>query len=252
MTQQTTATTTTWSYRIERTGADPERSCLAYGNRDLGPEWSARTLAEVVALENRYAHLYYREGLTVTVWQRGKNDERRPRRTGPCPADAEVFTFGPVPPDAAYGSDLDRDQVTATRRELPETPLTAFRVAAQEDRRRDALETVAEGVHALTSASWYPPVAGDVITIHFEANATIEAFTECYTVIEVNDGTPRKHELLFAGCNPDTAEVRELSGYFAGPGFADPMTAVWMEAGQQRLTIERGGKLVHDGPGSLR
>lgn len=94
----------TWSYRVEKTGYDPERATMGYGNRDLGPEWDYRSVAEEVARENRFAHSYYDEGVTVHVWMRGDEADRRPQRTGPVPEDAQTFQYGerkPATPDPA-------------------------------------------------------------------------------------------------------------------------------------------------------
>lgn len=91
---------TTWSYRVEKTGVDPERATMGYGNRDLGPEWDYRSVAEEVARENRFAHSYYRDGITVRVWMRGDESARRPQRIGPVPDDAKVFTYPEGLPDS--------------------------------------------------------------------------------------------------------------------------------------------------------
>ncbi|MEV3858121.1 hypothetical protein AB0J38_27795 [Streptomyces sp. NPDC050095] len=124
---------------------------------------------------------------------------------------------------------------------MPESPLSA---AAAAKRRRDLageIGAVLEGSRALESAPWSPSRPGDRLTITMEANASEPQWTETYEVTE--DGTELR--LL------DTTAPDGMSGgwYAGAPEFldADPFETPWMEAGPDRLTISRGGTVVHQG-----
>ncbi|WP_405930348.1 hypothetical protein [Streptomyces sp. NBC_00827] len=105
-----------------------------------------------------------------------------------------------------------------------------------------------QGDEALTSAPWYPARRGDVVLVHYEQAGEFPAFGETYVVDDADGGLLGMR--LLAHTLPDTmdpAEVEGMAGCFAVESADCPLYEVWFEAGPQRLTIVRDGRVVHAG-----
>ncbi|MEU3600907.1 hypothetical protein ABZ714_19610 [Streptomyces sp. NPDC006798] len=100
---------------------------------------------------------------------------------------------------------------------------------------------------AYTGARWYPPRAGDIVHVHFERVGDLAASGETY-LISAHSGPE-----LEAG--PPLLDMRRIAhgentgdGEFAAEGSDDPLYDLWFEAGPQRITVVRDGRVVHAGP----
>ncbi|MGW3417027.1 hypothetical protein [Streptomyces phaeochromogenes] len=158
----------------------------------------------------------------------------------------------------------DRTQWVATVPQLAEalhtalygrpsdTPDTRSPLAQAQDAKRarnlggevDAL--MSAGV-ALASAPWYPARPGDLVHIHYEQSGTVPAFGETYVIGPTEADGLVSMLLLSHTCPPDTAGVLGMIGCFATELADDPLYEAWFEAGPQRLTIVRDGRVVHNG-----
>lgn len=129
----------------------------------------------------------------------------------------------------------------------PKSPLDLSLDAKEQRDVEGEVAALLDAEKALTSASWYPPRAGDVITVHHERSGDHTAMRERYTVIEPTGGieTP----VVFNGVEPDNELTRYLTGFYSSDlaDVDDPVMNMWIEAGPARLTIERAGETVHDG-----
>jgi hypothetical protein len=131
----------------------------------------------------------------------------------------------------------------------PKSPLEQSQDAKSNRDLHTEVAALMDGESALTSAPWYPPLAGDIISVHFEPTPSTAAFTEVYTVTAVGRGQTL---LEFTGAEPADHEFASMSGAYAGPLCGDGLMEMWMEAGPARLSVRRGGELVHDGPSAWR
>lgn len=110
-------------------------------------------------------------------------------------------------------------------------------------RRRDfagEIQAARAGQQALESAPWYPARPGDLLHVHYEASGEFEAYGETY-IVEYSEA--QGGQVLRLLC--DTAGVDGYAGAFAPGMVDDPFTEAWYEAGPQRLTIVRHGRVVH-------
>lgn len=139
---------------------------------------------------------------------------------------------------------------TATRRPPPRRRAHAPE-AEDAKRARDLVGEIGalmQGDEALTSAPWYPARRGDVVLVHYEQAGEFPAFGETYVVDDADGGLLGMR--LLAHTLPDTmdpAEVEGMAGCFAVESADCPLYEVWFEAGPQRLTIVRDGRVVHAG-----
>ncbi|MFI6274276.1 hypothetical protein [Streptomyces sp. NPDC050988] len=129
-----------------------------------------------------------------------------------------------------------------------DTPDTRSPLAQAEDAKRardlgGELGALMAGGRALQSAPWYPTRAGDLVHVHYEPAGTMPAFGETYAV-EPRDGFPNSLQLCLIG---HTAPDDSMTGFFAPGPIEEPLYEAWFEAGPQRLTIVRDGRVVHDG-----
>lgn len=133
--------------------------------------------------------------------------------------------------------------------DVPKSPVQAAHDAKASRDLSAELGALTDGYATLTEAPWFPPVEGDIITVHYEAAGQARAFQEQYLVTRPED---REHiALTFTGCAPDSAQIRSMCGFYAGDDFGDPVGDLWMEAGPHRLTITRCGETIHDGPAGV-
>lgn len=102
------------------------------------------------------------------------------------------------------------------------------------------------GDEALTSAAWYPARYGDLIHVHYEQTPAARAFGETYLVEQPQECHPEDLQLQLRLVHHNSPHD-ELSGWFAPSDLGDPLYDLWFEAGPQRLTIVRDGRVVHDG-----
>ncbi|MDX3033019.1 hypothetical protein [Streptomyces scabiei] len=129
--------------------------------------------------------------------------------------------------------------------------------AQEAHRRRDiggVVGTLAHADHHLTHAPWYPVRPGDLVHVHYEAGGQMPAFGETYIVgdaREPGDTAPGLLSMvLLAHTLPeDTPEddVKGMTGVFEAEAHDDPIYDLWFEAGPQRLTVVRDGRVVHNG-----
>lgn len=113
-------------------------------------------------------------------------------------------------------------------------------------RRRDIVgevDALMGGGRSLTAAPWYPLQDGDVVHVHYEATGTVRAGGETYAV-EPRDGFPDSLQLCLIG---HTLDSDDMAGAFAPGPIEDPLYEAWFEAGPQRLTVVRDGRVVHNG-----
>ncbi|PZG55654.1 hypothetical protein C1I98_02900 [Spongiactinospora gelatinilytica] len=127
------------------------------------------------------------------------------------------------------------------------TAHTPSPLARAEDpkRRRDALceyHAITDGHAELTSAPWYPAIAGDVLHIHYEASGQMSAFGETY-VIEHSD----KEDGLVLRLLAHTSQDPDAVGFYAPGMVGDPLMEPWMESGPASLTLVRDGRVIHPG-----
>lgn len=108
----------------------------------------------------------------------------------------------------------------------------------------------------LTSAPWYPVRPDDLVHVHYEHESAgpIPAFGETYIVgsaREPGDTAPGLLSMvLLAHTLPDSTpedDVKGWTGVYEAEAHDDPIYDLWFEAGPQRLTIVRDGRVVHDG-----
>lgn len=99
------------------------------------------------------------------------------------------------------------------------------------------------GERALTSAAWYPARHGDIVHVHYEQAGTNPPVGETY-LVEAIDGGLFTLRLL---CHSHPGDDDSDEGAFAVEAADDPLYELWFEAGPQRLTIVRDGRVVHDG-----
>lgn len=108
--------------------------------------------------------------------------------------------------------------------------------------------------HQLTHAPWYPVRPGDLVHVHYEAGCATPAFGETYIVgdaREPGDTAPGLLSMvLLAHTLPEAtpeADVKGMTGVFEADAHDDPIYDLWFEAGAQRLTVVRDGRVVHGG-----
>lgn len=106
----------------------------------------------------------------------------------------------------------------------------------------------------LTGAPWYPVRPGDLVHVHYEAGGEMPAFGETYIVgnaREPGDTAPGLLSMvLLAHTLPDSTpedDVKGMTGCFEAEAHDDPIYDPWFEAGPQRLTVVRDGRVVHNG-----
>lgn len=106
----------------------------------------------------------------------------------------------------------------------------------------------------LTTAPWHPLRPGDLVHIHYEASGSMTAFGETYIVGDAAEaGDPQPHLLsmvLLAHTLPDSTpedDVKGMTGCYEAEASDDPLYNPWFEAGPQRLTIIRDGRVIHNG-----
>ena len=106
----------------------------------------------------------------------------------------------------------------------------------------------------LTTAPWHPLRPGDLVHIHYEPAGDMAAFGETYIVGDAGEPGDRKPHLLsmvlLAHTLPDTTpedDVKGMTGCYEAEACDDPLYTPWFEAGPQRLTIIRDGRVVHNG-----
>lgn len=129
-----------------------------------------------------------------------------------------------------------------------EPQLSPLAQAEDAKRRRDIegeIGALMQGSSNLASAPWYPARRGDVVCIHYEQAGDLPAFGETYVVDELEDGWLSMRLLAHSPLTHDRA--MGSIGCFAVEASQDPLMVPWMEAGPQRLTIIRDGRVVHDG-----
>lgn len=93
----------------------------------------------------------------------------------------------------------------------------------------------------LTSAPWHPLRPGDQVHVHYEATPTLPAHGETYIVSDAGGGLMSMQ--LLAHTHPDPV----AEGAYVGEAADDPIYGAWFEAGPQRLTVVRDGRVVHNG-----
>lgn len=123
--------------------------------------------------------------------------------------------------------------------------------------RRDVgsmVEVLTHADHQLTHAPWYPVRAGDLVHVHYESAGDMPAFGETYIVSNAGEPGETPPDLLsmvlLAHTLPDSTpedDVKAMTGCFEAEAADDPLYTVWFEAGPQRLTIVRHGRVVHNG-----
>ncbi|MGW1035043.1 hypothetical protein ACWD4Z_23005 [Streptomyces antibioticus] len=101
------------------------------------------------------------------------------------------------------------------------------------------------GGTALESAPWYPARPGDLVHVHYEAGGVTAAFGETYRITAGAHGFLSMR--LLCHTLPDGEPAEGVVGCFAVDDDPDPLMELWMEAGPQRLTIVRDGRVVHAG-----
>lgn len=124
----------------------------------------------------------------------------------------------------------------------------------------DAPDVVAEveilnRAHAqLAAASWHPMRPGDLVHVHYEAGGEMPAFGETYIVddaAEPSDTPPGLMSMVLLAhtlpASTPEADVKGMTGHFEAEACDDPVYEAWFEAGPQRLTIVRDGRVVHNG-----
>lgn len=111
------------------------------------------------------------------------------------------------------------------------------------------INTLLRADRAYTGASWYPPRPGDVVHLHLEQAGDLAASGETY-LISAHPGPQPE-------AAPPLLDMRRIAhgentgdGDFATTGSDDPLYELWFEAGPQRITLVRDGRVVHAGPGS--
>jgi hypothetical protein len=105
---------------------------------------------------------------------------------------------------------------------------------------------------ALESAPWYPTRPGDLVHVHYEASGRLPAHGEMYIVGAADDSDSTPAGLmslqLLAHTLPAAIDPAEVGGgCYAVEAVDCPIYELWFEAGPQRLTIVRDGRVVHDG-----
>ncbi|MEV6426044.1 hypothetical protein [Streptomyces sp. NPDC051662] len=129
---------------------------------------------------------------------------------------------------------------------MPESPLSQ---AADAKRRRDIggeVSALMDGHRALTEAPWYPSRAGDLLVVTMEATGHAPRWTETYEVFE---DAEQGRVLCQVGHTAPEADAG-MAGWFAGPPElhgGDPFETPWMEAGADRLTVIRDGRIIYQG-----
>lgn len=96
---------------------------------------------------------------------------------------------------------------------------------------------------ALTSAPWYPAQPGDIIHVHYEQAGTLPPCGETYLVQALPDDGLFRLRLVSHSHHQDS----DQPGAFEVTAADDPLFEPWFEAGPQRLTIVRHGRVVHNG-----
>jgi hypothetical protein len=129
------------------------------------------------------------------------------------------------------------------------TPDTRSPLAQAEDAKRardlgGEIGALMAGDQALTSAPWYPARPGDLVHIHYEAAGQMAVFGETYIIGDAGDGLMGMQ--LLAHTLPEGDE-EDMAGSLTVEAADDPLYELWFEAGPQRLTIVRDGRVVHDG-----
>lgn len=106
----------------------------------------------------------------------------------------------------------------------------------------------------LTGAPWYPVRPGDLVHVHYEQAGELAEFGETYIVgdaREPGDTAPGLLSMvLLAHTLPDSTpedDVKGMTGCFEAEAHDDPIYDPWFEAGPQRLTVVRDGRVVHNG-----
>jgi hypothetical protein len=134
----------------------------------------------------------------------------------------------------------------------PGIPATASPLAQSDaaHARRDAagvVDSLTGAEQKLTGADWYPVRPGDLVHVHYEAGGETPAFGETYVIGHVGAGLMSMQ--LLAHTLPESAGAPEEIGvgFFAADAADDPLYTAWFEAGPQRLTIVRDGRVVHNG-----
>ncbi|MGW0821786.1 hypothetical protein [Streptomyces sp. NPDC002845] len=97
----------------------------------------------------------------------------------------------------------------------------------------------------LTSAPWHPLRPGDVVHVHYPASTALPAHDETYLISDAGDGLMSMN--LFATTHPASDAEGAFVGDFAVERTTDPLYGAWAEAGPERLTIVRDGRVVHNG-----
>ncbi|WP_145911482.1 hypothetical protein [Kitasatospora viridis] len=106
------------------------------------------------------------------------------------------------------------------------------------------LSALMDGQDALRSAQWYPAQSGDLLTVRWPASGALPAIEEMYEV--VRDEWDELTLQLRSHTYPET--FASSAGAFARECTPDdPFFGPWMEAGPHRLTIVRGGMVIHGG-----
>ncbi|TQE35451.1 hypothetical protein [Streptomyces ipomoeae] len=133
------------------------------------------------------------------------------------------------------------------RTEPGESPLAR---AEDAKRRRDLvgeLSALMSAGNALESAPWYPCRHGDVVHVHYEATPTMPACGETYIVRDAGEGL-MSLRLLADGVARDAGPFDGMTAGALVVEAADcPIYELWFEAGPQRLTVVRDGRVVHNG-----
>ncbi|MEU8893934.1 hypothetical protein [Streptomyces sp. NPDC048442] len=129
--------------------------------------------------------------------------------------------------------------------------------AEEAKRSRDLVGEISalnEGHRQLENAPWAPTRSGDRLVVAFEAVGDNPGFTETYEVISSGlEHWPEQTELRLVG---HTAPHDQVGFYAGSPALSggDAIETVWMEAGPDRLTVLREGKVLHQGsrtPGTV-
>lgn len=129
-----------------------------------------------------------------------------------------------------------------------QSPLTQAEDAKRAGDIHGEVGALMSGDRALRTAPWYPVRAGDLVHLHYEDRTAADglpAYGETYAV-EVRDGYPNDLQLCLI--HNTASDARDLAGVFAPGDIGDPLYELWFEAGPQRLTIIRDGRVVHLGP----
>ncbi|MFC1410463.1 hypothetical protein ACEZCY_14475 [Streptacidiphilus sp. N1-12] len=101
----------------------------------------------------------------------------------------------------------------------------------------------------LQGQPWYPPRAGDQITVHYEATDHLAAFGETYALDRLQPSHPQVSRETFAlRLVHHTAAQHFEAGLFAPGPTTETLTEIWAEAGADRITVLRDGVVVHNGP----